>query len=277
MPINRIYALIAILSCVLAGCDSKKKTNLLDSYDTSVESPVTYHDGDDPEIAEASRRARESFKYFWKEASLDFNRVIPAVEIATVKVPFNDGPKDPESTIEHMWLIDLDFDGEVIRGVLMNSPNKLKSVKAGDTVEVKVNEITDWICVSSGEVYGGYTVQVARKRMGEAERNEFDTAWGLDFPPPGEVVLPPNPSPFEAVLARKLEADLGRNAKLLSYQDDDGRTLLHRNALYGQSLLVEVLIKAGADPTIKCNRGWTAVDYARAAQWENIVEQLKEE
>ena len=240
----------------------------------SEESPVTYHESHDPEIEEASRRARDSFKYFWKETSLDFNRIIPAVEIACVKFPFSDDPNDPESKVEHMWVTEVNFDGEAIHGVLMNSPNWLRSVKEGDSVAVGVEDISDWMCVSSGVVYGGYTVQVTRKRMSVDERREFDAAWGLDFPPPEDVLLPPSPSPFEPVLARQLEVELGRNPDLLAHRDEDGRTLLHLDALYGRTLSVEVLLKAGANPTTKCNRGWTTVDYAKAAGWEKIVDQL---
>ncbi len=268
---TRIYALIVTLGWAFVGCESKNKVN---TFNMSEDSPVTYHESHDPEIEEASRRARDSFKHFWKEASLDFNRIIPAVEIACVKVPFSDDPKDPESKVEHMWVTEVDFDGEAIHGVLMNSPNWLRSVKEGDSVAVGVEDISDWMCVSSGVVYGGYTVQVARKRMSEEERKEFDAAWGLNFPPPEDVLLPPTQSPFELVLASQLEVELGRNPDLLAHRNEDGRTLLHLDALYGRSLSVAALLKAGADPTTKCNRGWTAVDYAKAAGWEKIVDQL---
>ncbi len=240
----------------------------------SEESPVTYRQKEDSEIMDASRSARNSFKYFWKEAALDFNRIIPALELACVKVPFSDDPSDPSSQVEHMWVTEIDYDGETITGVLMNSPNWLQSVREGDSVKVAVDGLSDWMCVLGGKVYGAYTVQATRERMDDSERKGFDEAWGLEFPPPEEVLLPPNPSPFEPVLARQLEVDLGRSPELIVQKYDGGRTLLHLDALYGRSLSVAVLLQAGAATSAKCDRGWTPADYAKAAGWEDIVNQL---
>ncbi len=267
----RFHALAMLLGVALVACDSKSDKAVLDM---SEESPVTYHQEEDPEIAEASLNARNSFKHFWKEASLDFNRIVPALELACVKVPFSDDPSDLSSQVEHMWVTEIDYDGETIKGVLMNSPNWLQSVHEGDSVKVIVDELSDWMCVLGGKVYGAYTVQATRKRMDDAERKEFDAAWGLAFPAPEEVLLPPNPSPFEPVLARQLEVELGRNPELITQKYDDGRSLLHLDALYGRSQSVAVLLQAGADTFAKCDRGWTPADYAKAAGWDEIVTQL---
>lgn len=267
----RFHALAMLLGVALVACDSESDKI---TFDMSEDSPVTYHREEDPEIVEASRSARNSFKHFWKEVALDFNRIVPALELACVKVPFSDDPSDPSSQVEHMWVTEIDYDGENITGFLMNSPNWLQSVREGDSVKVTVDELSDWMCVLGGKVYGAYTVQATRKRMDDSERKEFDAAWGLEFPPPEEVLLPPSPSPFEPVLARQLEVELGRNPELTTQKYDEGRTLLHLDALYGRSLSVTVLLQAGADTTAKCDRGWTPADYARAAGWDEIVNQL---
>ncbi|CAD7289406.1 hypothetical protein LMG8286_01785 [Campylobacter suis] len=41
---------------------------------------------------------------------------------------------------EHMWVSEIDFDGEFITGVLINDPT---NVKQGGSVRVLINEISD--------------------------------------------------------------------------------------------------------------------------------------
>src|SRR5262249_47338301 len=90
----------------------------------------------DPEMERASENARETFRYFWREMSWERRRIVPALDLACVKAPFSDGnqgsrtPGAPE--VEHMWISDVDFDGQTVSGVLMNSPNWLKTIKEGD-------------------------------------------------------------------------------------------------------------------------------------------------
>ena len=42
--------------------------------------------------------------------------------------------------------------------------------------------IGDWMCVVGDKVYGGYTVQVTRGRMNDAERAAYDAKWGGRVP-----------------------------------------------------------------------------------------------
>jgi len=241
----------------------------------SEESPVTFHKGDDPEIVKASEEARKTFKYFWKQVSYDFNRIVPALEVACIKVPFSDDESDPDAQVEYMWVSDIDYDGVVIGGTLINAPNWLKSVKEGDPIECKVSEISDWMYVLSGKVYGGYTTQVTRRRMSAAERQSYDEAWGLEFPPPDEVLVPPETSEFELTLASKLKEHLEKNPEDIGTLDDQGRNLLHLMALYGRPDSVRVLLNAGLDPLQKCPQGRTPMDYASFLGWGNVVEILK--
>ena len=64
------------------------------------ESPVTFHKGDAPEIVQASEQARETFRYFWNQVSLDFNRIVPALELACLKVPCSDNNSNPDVQVE---------------------------------------------------------------------------------------------------------------------------------------------------------------------------------
>jgi uncharacterized protein YegJ (DUF2314 family) len=241
----------------------------------SEDSPVTFHKDDDPEMEKASQEARKTFRHFWKEVSLDYNRIVPALEVSCIKLPFSDDESDPDSQVEHMWVSEIDFDGERIRGVLINAPNWLKSVKEGDAVECAVDDIGDWMCVLAGKVYGAYTVQVTRGRMSESERTAYDEAWGLEFPPPDEVLVPPDVSDFEPVIAKLLQDHLEKDIETVKSTDDAGRSPLHLEALYGRRHSVQVLLDYGADPTAKCDRGWTPRDYANSIGWAEVASILE--
>lgn len=264
--------MLAIVTILLAGCGGGKAVP--DKQDAET-SPVTYHKRDDPEMLKASVEARKTFKYFWKEVALDFNRIVPALEMACIKKPFSDNPADPNSSVEHMWVEEINFDGERISGVLINSPNGLKSVKQGDKVEFSPAEIGDWMCVLGDKVYGGYTVQVIRGRMSEEERAAHDEGWGRKFPPPEKVLVPPGTSNFEPVIAEMLEKHLKEKPETMNSKDDAGRTPLHTAALFGRKLSVKILLKHKADPTKKCKRGWTPIDYAKALNWSEIIKLLE--
>ncbi|WP_217550983.1 DUF2314 domain-containing protein, partial [Pantoea sp. GbtcB22] len=49
------------------------------------------------------------------------------------------------------------------------------------------NQISDWMYVIEGEVYGAFTVNLLRSRMGRREREEHDNAWGLSFGDPRKI------------------------------------------------------------------------------------------
>ncbi len=240
------------------------------------ESPVTFHMGDDPEIVAAAENARRTFRHFWNQVSLDFNRIVPALELACLKVPFSDDDSDDESQVEHMWVDQVNFDGVDVTGVLINEPNWLKSVAQGDEVSFPVSRISDWLCVLDEQVYGGYSIQVLRSRMSDDERNNHDEAWGLRFPPPDTVRVPEHNDKFEAVIASMLTEQIAKDASTVAETFDHGRTILHLEALCGRTPSVKVLLQHGADTNARCNRGWTPRDYAQSLKWDGIVSLLDE-
>ena len=123
-------------------------------------------DNSDPEMQRAYERARATFRYFWREVTWERRRIVPALDMACIKAPFSDGERarasDDAPDVEHMWLSEVDFDGEIVSAVLLNAPNWLKSVKAGDTARIPLSEISDWMYVIEGEVFGAYTVNLLR-------------------------------------------------------------------------------------------------------------------
>ena len=241
------------------------------------ESPVTFHQGDAPQIVQASERARETFRYFWNQVSLDFNRIVPALELAFLKVPFSDDYSNPDAQVEEMWVEQVNFDGIDINGVLLNSPNWLKSVKQGDEVHSTLSQLSDWLCVLEGQVYGAHTVQLLRSRMADEERTQHDQAWGLNFPSPSTVLTPEHNQKFEDVIATLLSEQIVKDPVTVEARFDHGRTILHLEALYGRAPSVRVLLDHGASTTARCDRGWTPLDYARSLQWTHVVTLLENE
>src|SRR5690349_4024692 len=123
----------------------------------------------DPAMIEATESARQSFKYFWRELSWEYRRIVPGLDLTMVKLPFTDGPRsDGNSEFEYMWIGEIDFDGETVSGKLLNSPNWLASVKEGDDVQVPFSQLSDWMMTSDGQAYGGFTVNCMRAQMGKS-------------------------------------------------------------------------------------------------------------
>jgi uncharacterized protein YegJ (DUF2314 family) len=261
----------------------------------SQPSKVFMSDDDDPEMQRAFEKARASFRYFWREIAWERRRIVPALQLACVKAPFTDGknakPGKRTPSVEHMWLSDVDFDGKVVSGVLLNAPNWLKTVKEGDAARFPLGQISDWMFAVSGEVFGAYTVNLLRSRMGRRERREHDSAWGLDFGDPANIRVAPESNkgggflkswfgrakpdtdehPMSVNMASSLKEQLAKDPSLVSSKDDRGWTLLHQEALVGSMPTVKVLLEAGADRNAVTNYGMTALQLARSLGWDKVA------
>lgn len=268
----------------------------------SASSPVFLFDSNDPEMQQASANARNTFRYFWRELSWERRRIIPALGIASVKAPFaddlDDVQQDGQPKVEQMWLSEIDFDGNSISGVLLNSPNWLKSVKQGDSVQVPLRQISDWMYTIGDEVFGAYTVNLMRSRMGQQERRQHDSAWGLKFGDPSNIRIRPEPKskvgfwkrlfgkpepkpqpqsdehPMSEGMAAMLKAQLEKDPSLVSIKSDKGWTFLHQESLAGNVATVKVLLEAGADPNTLTAHGMTARQLAETLQWDKVLSLL---
>jgi uncharacterized protein YegJ (DUF2314 family) len=248
-------------------------------------SKVFMFDPNDPAMEEAFNLARATFRYFWREIAWERRRIIPGLDLACVKAPFSDGETVVDHTeVEQMWLGSIDFDGQFVSGELLNAPNWLKTVKQGESARFRLGEITDWMYVIGGEVYGAHTVNLMRSRMGTRERKDHDNAWGLNFGDPNKVRLVPQKKgwfgktkteleehPMSVNMAPPLEAQLAQNPSMLDDRDDRGWTILHHESLAGSAPTVEVLLKRGADPNAMTNDGATPVRLAKVLGWEKVV------
>jgi uncharacterized protein YegJ (DUF2314 family) len=259
-------------------------------------SKVFWFDNSDPAMQRAYEQARGTFRYFWREVAWERRRIVPALDLACVKAPFADGPPGPaggeQPEVEHMWLDEADFDGQTVSGVLLNEPNQLQSVSQGDAVRVPLGQISDWMYAISGEVFGAYTVNLMRSRMGRQERAQHDAAWGLDFGDAGQIRLMPEPKkgggllqswfgkkqtidldehPMSVNMAQSLLEQLAKNPEMVNSTDDNGWTFLHQEALAGSAPTVQVLLAAGADRNARTKDGKTPLQLAHSLGWEKVV------
>lgn len=264
------------------------------------ESKIYFFKEDDPEMQRANENARATFRYFWRELSWERRRIVPGLDLACVKAPFSDGESstgaEDAPQVEQMWMSDVDFDAQYVSGVLLNQPNWLQTISQGDSARFALGQITDWMYVISGEVFGAYTVNLMRSRMGRKERQEHDAAWGLDFGDPTKIRVVPEPKqgggllknwfgarpaddqehPMSEGMAAKLKEQLAKQPELLSSKDDKGRTFLHQEALAGNAATVKVLLAAGADRNAKTDRGLTPLALAKSLRWDKVVALLQD-
>ncbi|RBP45973.1 uncharacterized protein YegJ (DUF2314 family) [Roseimicrobium gellanilyticum] len=258
-------------------------------------------------MMQACKAAQDSFKFFWRELSWERRRIVPGLDMTMVKLPFTDGARnDGNPEYEHMWVGDVDFDGESITGNLLNSPNWLTSVQAGQSVTMPFTHLEDWMMTADGRAYGGYTVNLMRAGMNARDRKNHDDAWGLDFGDPSDVKVeverqpkqkpkggflsglfgsgskePAVPSAFHdhpmcINMLPKVEAQLQSDVTIASSVDDMGWTLLHREALAGNLGIVKLLVQHGANVDARTPSGRNAAYLARSIGWQEVADSIEQ-
>lgn len=250
----------------------------------STESPIFWADDSDPEMKQAYEQARANFRYFWRELTWEQRRIIPGLSLSCVKAPFRDPGSGDDSRVEQMWMNDVLFDGKIITGTLVNSPNWLKTYSEGDEIQLPIEGITDWMYAIGDRVYGAYTVNQMRSQMPPEERAAHDDAWGLDFGDPNEVLpIPPREDgtidldadhPMSMNITEAYDEQISQDPNLVHWKDDDGWTLLHQLSLGGSSSCVPVLLKHGADPNVMTNHGMTPLQLANVLGWSQVADLL---
>ena len=266
------------------GIFGKLFGNKNDKEESNEEKEIFYAQQDD-KMEGAYLKAQQTFKYFWRELYWEYRRIIPAQDLAIVKIPFKQKVDELEDPIvEHMWINEINFDGEKINGVLMNAPNELTNIAIGDSVSVALNEISDWMLAIQGKTYGGYTIQVLRSNMSEKERKNHDNAWGLDFGDFNYIQVlfeqkehPENlvEHPMAKNMADQAREFFKENPNEIMVIDENGNNMLHRESIAGNKTTIDILLELGADKTIKNKKGKNAFDYAKQLNWEHIVDAVE--
>jgi len=232
------------------------------------------------EMLNAFTQARSTFKYFWRELWWERRRIIPSLNFACVKAAFCQEDSSGSPIVEFMWLNDINFDGINVKGTLINNPDKLTNIKQGDSVELPLNEINDWLFAINAKAYGGFTIQVMRSEMGKKERKKHDKAWGLDFGDSDNILLayeqdkhPENliEHPMSRNMEESLKDFLAQHPDELTKKDELGYTMLHWETIAGNKSCVEVLLQMGANINAMTNNGLTASDFAKKLEWEHLI------
>jgi uncharacterized protein YegJ (DUF2314 family) len=126
----------------------------LEEFATPVHSPVIQVSDQDPRMKEAVAEARNSFEVFrehWKNRTPEDGFIVKA----SIKRMGNS---------EIIWILVTGLEPEFIHGTLANQPVDLDGLKAGDSVEVPVDDLYDW-AVSLKDVtepVGMFTEKVVR-------------------------------------------------------------------------------------------------------------------
>ena len=110
---------------------------------------------DDPRMKAAVAEARRKWPQFVK--AFEGRK---EGEIFAVKTPFTEG-KDTE----FMWTQVTAIEGGAIHGILDSDPVHITRLKAGDRVQVKLEDLNDWNYIRDGRMHGGFTIKVLTEHM----------------------------------------------------------------------------------------------------------------
>ena len=140
---------------MIANCNSKKQS------EEDAAAPVLK---DDQEMNAAMQHARKTLNEFIER----YSHPKSADKWFLVKGRFTN-----EGQVEHIWVADLAFDGKVFSGVLANEP-ELPGFRFKQQVSVPIENISDWMYVSDGQLIGGFTTRVLYNRLSMEERKRDD-------------------------------------------------------------------------------------------------------
>ncbi len=268
-----------------------------------MESPIAVKKNSDEPMNAARIKALRTFKYFWRESSWEARRILPGMGAATVKLGIKtDGTGENVPESEHMWFSDVDFDGVTLSGHVNNEPRWVSTLKLGDRVQVKLEDLSDWLYSIHGRAYGGFSVQLMRSEFDPVMRAQHDEAWGLEFGDPNRIAIVPGNEvetkgflgifkgrkkladycdgddipehPMSLNMAEKCEEGLKQNPKPFIEPNDSGSTMLHYDALAGNLTQVKLLLKYGADKNYKDANGMTPRDLAAVLKWDRVIQTL---
>ena len=119
---------------------------------------------DDPDMAAAMRKARETLPQFltlWH-----------APRASTSHFAVKVGIKDDADGVEYFWITPFTEKDGRYSGRIDNDPNTVKNVKLGDTIRFGQDEIVDWLYLDGTDMKGNYTACELFRRAPRHEAEE---------------------------------------------------------------------------------------------------------
>ena len=156
--LSLVLALVAVGEIVLVGCHrAADHDQVIDvnSHDRAADNdPVIDVDSRDPEMQAAIQRARAEIDSALQ--TLQEGQVMGF----SVKAPIQEGKRT-----EHFWLKDVTYQNNAFTGLIDNEPQRVHTVKKGDRITLRKEEISDWYYLKEGKMYGSYTTRVLLKDL----------------------------------------------------------------------------------------------------------------
>jgi len=151
---NLIKTALAIFASLAAGGGACAEG--IPSGDNLMDYPAG-----EAKLAEATRRARETLPRFFQLAKSGLQGSY------LLKMSLSGGGE-----VEHIWMEVTATRNGIFQGRLANDPIT-PGYKAGDPVELALDDIEDWM-INTGETrYGGYTIRAMLDDMPEAQAEEL--------------------------------------------------------------------------------------------------------
>lgn len=94
-----------------------------------------------------------------------------------VKKPY----RTPAGGEEHMWIEVVEEQDGVLKGQIANEAEETREVKNGQTVSVKLSDISDWKYQDGKKLVGGYTIRYFVEKMLSKEREAFLQQAGFEL------------------------------------------------------------------------------------------------
>jgi uncharacterized protein YegJ (DUF2314 family) len=145
-----VMAAVAVLGAATVGVRAEDR------------SPVIDVRNGDPEMNAAIAQARSTLPKFWAS----YEAPQPSETGHSLKVRFPYGSNNGE----HIWMADVKkiADGRY-SGQFANTPVHLRGKRAGDVVEFRDADISDWMYLRNSKIVGGETIRPMLKLMTKAD------------------------------------------------------------------------------------------------------------